>query len=108
MFERNVTMSGVVSPVETLSSGVVTPSVPIDAARWPHMRQICRVISTVEVLPLVPVTATTVAGTGRKNCAASRAKARRGSGSARCAAPETSACGRATTAIAPAVTAAPM
>ena len=80
MLARNVTMSGVVSPVETLSSGVVTPSVPIEAARCPHMRQSWRVISTVEVLPLVPVTATTVSGTGRKNCAASRAKARRGCG----------------------------
>ena len=29
MFDRKVTMSGVVSPVETLSSGVVTPSVPM-------------------------------------------------------------------------------
>ena len=58
MLPRNVTMSGVVRPVDTLSSGVVTPSVPILAARSPHMRQICRVISTVEDLPFVPVTAT--------------------------------------------------
>src|SRR4051812_41688843 len=108
MLERKVTMSGVVRPVETLSSGVVTPSVPIEAARSPSRRQICRVISTVEVLPLVPVTATTVSGTGRKNCAARRAKARRGWGSARCAAPLTWASGRATTAIAPAPTAARM
>ena len=64
MLLRNVTMSGVVSPVFTCSSEVVTPSVPIDAERWPDMRQICRVISTVEVLPLVPVTATTVSGYG--------------------------------------------
>ena len=71
-------MSGVVNPVETLSSDVVTPSVPIEAARCPAMRQICRVISTVEVLPLVPVTATSVAGTGVKNCAASWAKTCRG------------------------------
>ena len=62
MLLRKVTMSGVVSPVFTWSSEVVTPSVPIDAERWPDMRQICRVISTVEVLPLVPVTATTVSG----------------------------------------------
>ncbi len=73
-------MSGVVSPVETLSSGVVTPSVPIEAARSPAMRQICRVISTVEVLPLVPVTATTVSGTGGRTARRARAKARRGSG----------------------------
>ena len=55
-------MSGVVSPVFTWSSDVVTPSVPIDAERWPAIRQSCRVISTVEVFPLVPVTATTVSG----------------------------------------------
>ena len=63
---RKVTeVSGVVSPeVATWSSDVVTPSVPIDAERWPDIRQICRVISTVEVLPLVPVTATTVSGNG--------------------------------------------
>ena len=72
-------MSGVVSPVETLPSGVVTPSVPMLAARSPHMRQIWRVISTVEVFPLVPVTATIVPGTGVKNCAARFAKVRRGS-----------------------------
>ena len=55
-------MSGVVSPVEALSCDVVMPSVPIDAALKPAMRQSWRVISTVEVLPLVPVTATQVAG----------------------------------------------
>ena len=64
MLFKKVTMSGVVSPVFTCSSEVVTPSVPIDAERWPDMRQIWRVISTVEVLPLVPVTATTVSGKG--------------------------------------------
>ena len=71
-------MSGVVRPVDTLSSGVVTPSVPIEAALIPAMRHNWRVISTVEVLPLVPVTATMVSGTGVKNRAASWAKARRG------------------------------
>ena len=35
MLLRKVTMSGVVSPVFTWSSEVVTPSVPIDAERWP-------------------------------------------------------------------------
>ena len=35
MLVRKVTMSGVVSPVVTWSSAVVTPSVPIDAERWP-------------------------------------------------------------------------
>ena len=64
MLLKKVTMSGVVRPVVTCSSDVVTPSVPIDAERWPDMRQIWRVISTVEVLPLVPVTATTVSGNG--------------------------------------------
>ena len=62
MLLKKVTMSGVVRPVFTWSSEVVTPSVPIEAERCPDMRQICRVISTVEVLPLVPVTATTVSG----------------------------------------------
>ena len=57
-------MSGVVRPVLTWSSEVVTPSVPIDAERWPDMRQICRVISTVDVFPFVPVTATTISGNG--------------------------------------------
>ncbi len=65
-----VTTSGVVNPVETRSSAVVTPSVPIDAAWKPTIRHNCRVISTVDVLPLVPVTATTVAGNGAKNLAA--------------------------------------
>ena len=47
-------MSGVVSPVLTCSSDVVTPSVPIDAERWPDMRHIWRAISTVDVF-LSPV-----------------------------------------------------
>ena len=59
---RKVTMSGVVSPVFTCSSDVVTPSVPMDAERCPAMRHSWRVISTVDVLPFVPVTATTVSG----------------------------------------------
>ena len=62
MLLRKVTMSGLVSPVDTCSSAVVTPSVPIDADRCPAIRHNCRVISTVEVLPLVPVTATIVSG----------------------------------------------
>ena len=101
-------MSGVVSPVETVSSLVVTPSVPIEAARSPAMRQSWRVSSTVEVLPLVPVTATSVPGTGEKNGAARRANSRRGSTSAKCTAPATCASGRATIAAAPAATAAAM
>jgi len=62
MVDRKVTMSGVVSPVAARSCDVVTPSVPIEAAWNPAMRHNCRTISTVEVLPLVPVTATEVAG----------------------------------------------
>ena len=37
MFDRNVTMSGVVSPVDALSIDVVIPSVPIEAALKPAM-----------------------------------------------------------------------
>ena len=101
-------MSGVVRPVEIEPSAVVTPKVPILAARSPAMRQIWRVISTVEVLPLVPVTATMVAGTGLKNPAANCAKARRGSAFLMWSAPSTRASGRATMAIAPASIAAGM
>src|SRR3954447_12015687 len=101
MLLRNVTMSGVVRPVLTWSAEVVTPRVPIDAERRPVMRQICRVISTVEVLPLVPVTATTVSGYGTKYLPARAANRRRGGGSARCGARPTFASGRATTATAP-------
>ena len=57
-------MSGVVSPVVTCSSAVVTPSVPMLADGWPAIRQSWRISSTVEVLPLVPVTATIVSGKG--------------------------------------------
>ena len=60
-------MSGVVSPVVTWSSAVVTPSVPMLADGWPAIRQSWRVSSTFEVLPLVPVTATIVSGKGWKN-----------------------------------------
>ena len=66
------------------------------------MRHIWRVISTVEVLPLVP-------GDGddrppdkaRRISPRARANRRRGSGSARCGTPATLASGRATTATAP-------
>src|SRR3954470_23850767 len=108
MFERKVTMSGVVSPVVTWSSAVVTPSVTIEAAGCPDIRHSWRVSSTFEVLPLVPVTATIVCGKGWKNLAASCAKARRGSSAAIWGAPSTRASGRATTATAPAPTAAGM
>ena len=72
------------------------------------MRQSWRVISTVEVLPLVPVTATAVAGKGAKNAAASRAKVARGSSEAMWTAPSTCTPGRATTATAPLRTASAM
>src|SRR4051794_852128 len=108
MLERKVTMSGVVSPVVTDSSAVVTPRVPIDAETCPAMRQSWRVSSTLEVLPLVPVTATIVPGKGAKNLAARLAKARRGSSAAIRAAPSTGTSGRVTTATAPAPTASGM
>ncbi len=97
-------MSGVVRPVETWSSAVVTPSVPIDAAWMPrHPPQLRGSVSTVEVLPLVPVTATVVSGKGAKYRAARPAKrsARLGVGDVG-AHPRTCASGRATTATAPA------
>src|ERR1700684_1389397 len=81
------------------------PSVPIDAAWWPAIRHSWRVSSTLEVLPLVPVTATTVSGKGWKNLAASLANSRRGSSAATWTAPSTCTSGRATTATAPALTA---
>jgi hypothetical protein len=107
MLARKVTMSGVVRPVETLSSAVVTPSVPIEAAAWPAMRQSCRVISTQEVLPLVPVTATTVSGTGKER------RGQMGEQAARLIAGDVERAfhfrfGRATTATAPAAIAAGM
>ena len=92
----------VVSPVEMLPSGVVTPKVPILAARSPHMRQIWRVISAVEVLPLVPVTATITSGDGVKKRAAIRAKVRRGCSLVIWTAPSTATPGKDTTARAPA------
>ena len=96
-----MTTSGVVSPVVTRSSAVVTPSVPIEAACSPAIRHNCRVISTVEVLPLVPVTATATSGNGAKNCAASCAKRSRGLSDGIATAPSTGTPGRVTTAIAP-------
>jgi hypothetical protein len=75
MLERKVTMSGVVRPVVTWSSAVVTPSVPIARrAVAGHPPELARQLD-VEVLPLVPVTATIVWGKGAKNLAASSAKA---------------------------------
>ena len=108
MLERKVTISGVVRPVTTRSSPVVTPNVPMDAAGWPVMRQSWRVISTVEVLPFVPVTATQISGNGWKNFAANSAKLRRGSSLEMWTAPSTRTPGRATTATAPAAIAASM
>src|SRR3546814_12061974 len=66
MFDRKVTMSGVVSPVEALASDVVMPSVPIEAALKPAIRHSWRVLSTVEGLPFVPVTADPGARRGKR------------------------------------------
>src|SRR3954469_16952373 len=53
--------------------GAVMPSVPRLAALWPRSSQSCRANWTVEVLPLVPVTAATEAGCRPKKRAASNA-----------------------------------
>ena len=108
MLERKVTMSGVVRPVVTCSSEVVTPKVPMLADRCPAIRQSWRTSSTLEVLPLVPVTATIISGKGWKNLAASRANSRRGSCAEMWTAPSTSVSGRDTTATAPCETASGM
>ena len=95
-------MSGVVSPVVTCSSLVVTPSVPMLADGCPAIRQSCRVSSTVEVLPLVPVTATSVSGNGAKKLRGEPGEfAVAARPPAMWTAPSTFASGRATTAIAP-------
>ena len=57
-----VSGSGVVSPPALSQPGAMMPKVPTEAALSPNPDQICRVKSAVEVLPLVPVTATMVAG----------------------------------------------
>ena len=64
--------------------------------------------STVEVLPLVPVTAAVTSGNGAKNFAASCANNWRGLSSASRTAPSTATPGRVTTATAPAAIAAGM
>ena len=64
MFDRKVTMSGVVRPVDTCPSAVVTPSVPMEAAGCPAACHNWRTSSAVDVLPFVPVIATVVAGKG--------------------------------------------
>ena len=60
------TASGVVRPVDSNASdgspgfgGSPTPSVPITPQRWPSAPNACAVHQATEVLPLVPVTATT-------------------------------------------------
>src|ERR1044072_6220082 len=63
------------------------------AEGWPAIRQSGRVNSTVEVLPLVPVTAAIVSGKGWKNFAAIRANLRRGSAAAEGTAPSRGAAG---------------
>ena len=54
--------SGVVSCSGRHSPSTQVPRVPSDAALRPQVRQIWRVKSATEVLPLVPVTQTTTAG----------------------------------------------
>ena len=76
-----VTGSGVVRPGPGSKPGAIRPSVPRLAALVPPAAQIWRRNSTVLVLPLVPVTATTVAGCGPASAAAICASRRRGSGS---------------------------
>ena len=59
-----VTGSGVVMLPGRTSVRATTPTVPSDAAAWPADVQICRTKEATEVLPLVPVTATTDFGCG--------------------------------------------
>ena len=56
------TGSGVVSAPSTTRFGDTTPVVPMEAAARPVRSQICRVKVAMEVLPAVPVTATTWSG----------------------------------------------
>ncbi len=74
----SATGSGVVSAPARQYPGAAMPSVPRLAAGRPSRRHIWRMKSTTEVLPLVPVTAATLAGCAPKNRAASRANSRRG------------------------------
>jgi len=46
----------------TVRFGDTSPIVPMLAETWPSRCQICRVNAATEVLPLVPVTPTVVAG----------------------------------------------
>ena len=56
--------SGVVRLPSPGASVVCSPSVPMLAARLPNAAQSWRVNTATELLPLVPVTAATVAGCG--------------------------------------------
>ena len=69
----NLTGSGVVSEPYSFLVGVITPIVPIVAAAKPASFHIWRVNEATDVLPLVPVTATTVSGCLPKNRAATMA-----------------------------------
>ena len=75
----NATGSGVVRLPLISPFGVITPSVPMLAACLPTAVQIWRVNEATEVFPLVPVTATTVAGCRTNNFAAPRASMARAS-----------------------------
>ena len=61
----------------------MTPSVPRLADLWPSAAKSWRTKSATELLPLVPVTATTVSGWRGKNRAAASASARRTSATRR-------------------------
>ena len=67
------------NPVRRRNPGAIRPRVPKLAAGLRPVDQIWRRNSTVLVLPLVPVTATTTSGCGPANPAASCARRRRGS-----------------------------
>ena len=72
------TGSGVVSPASRVKPGETMPSVPTLAASRPSAVQMWRTKWTVELLPLVPVTAAMVAGCRPANVAAISAMRRRG------------------------------
>ena len=68
----SVTGSGVVRPVKSTAPGSPTPSVPITPLRRPRDVSACAIHQAVEVLPLVPVVATTssrLPGWPKKSCA---------------------------------------
>ena len=75
----SVTGSGVVSEPYCAPRLVTMPTVPRLAESRPRRDRICRTKSATELLPLVPVTATTVSGWRPDRRAAASASARRAS-----------------------------